>query len=183
MKNEIFAISGVSTGGKSTILMDLDKAVSPMGKPLEVMTSYVTRDLRFENEPFRRHLTIEEYAQQTGNGEYLQSITYNNNHYCVRKDDVENALSKGHHVLVDCIAEGIRQFQQHYSVKAVFIFASPKELNQRHLKRGSAMEDRRWRLQNSMQELEEALNSGLFDLFINNTDLARSEKKILFYLD
>lgn len=179
MKNEILALSGVSCAGKSTILMNLDKTVSPMGKPLEVMTSDVTRKLRTQNELFRRHISQDEHARRTANGEYVQSIIYGNNHYSVRKADVERALSKGHHVLVDCVPEGVRQFKKYYLVNAVFIYASPTVLYQRHLKRGTSPEDMQWRLQNAATELETALTSGLYDLFINNADLERSERKIL----
>ena len=183
MKNEVLAVSGLSCAGKSTILMNLNKAVSPMGKPLEVMTSDVTRKLRTPDELFRRHVSEEEHAQRTANGEYIQSIVYGANHYSVRKVDVDCALSQGHHVLVDCVLEGVEQFKQHYSVNAVFVYASPTALYQRHLKRGTIREEMRWRLQNAAVELETALASGMYDLFINNADLAQSEQKIMEFLD
>lgn len=184
MSSHITCISGVSCGGKTTVLKDLHGTTSPENKKLIVMTSDVTRSLRSENESFRRHVSLEEHTARTSNGEYVQTITYGQNYYSIRRCDVDVAISEGAHVLVDCIPDGVRQFKEHYpTTRAVFIYATPDDLYKRHLKRGTPIEEMRWRLKNASVELRTALESGYYDLFIHNVSLEDTERRVIDFLD
>lgn len=181
--NEVTCVSGVSCGGKTAVLIDLDNTVSPKGQQLSVMVSDVTRKLRSDHEAFRRHVSFEEHAHRTGLGEYIQTIKYGGNFYSVRKHDVDDALRKNKYVLVDCIPDGVRQFAKHHPTKAVFIFSWPRDLYKRHLTRGTAPNEMKWRLANSEVELKTAIDSGLYTLYINNTVLDETKKKVVAFLD
>lgn len=181
--NEVTCVSGVSCGGKTAVLIDLDNSVSPKGCQLSVMVSDVTRKLRSDHEAFRRHVSFEEHAHRAGLGEYIQTIEYGGNFYSVRKREVDDALRKNKYVLVDCIPDGVRQFAAHHPTKAVFIFAWPRELLKRHIIRGTAPDEMKWRLANAEHELKAAIDSGLYSLYINNTDLDETKKKVVAFLD
>lgn len=181
--NEVTCVSGVSCGGKTAVLIDLDNTVSPKGRQLSVMISDVTRNLRSDHEVFRRHVSFEEHAHRTGLGEYIQTIEYGGNFYSVRKCEVDDALRKNKYVLVDCIPDGVRQFAAHHPTKAVFIFAWPRELLMRHIIRGTSPDEMKWRLANAEHELKAAIDSGLYSLYINNTDLAETKHKVVAFLD
>ena len=181
--NEVTCVSGVSCGGKTAVLIDLDNTVSPKGQQLSVMISDVTRNLRSDHEAFRRHVSFEEHAHRTGLDEYIQTIEYGGNFYSVRKREVDDALRKNKYVLVDCIPDGVRQFAAHHPTKAVFIFAWPRELLKRHIIRGAAPDEMKWRLANAEQELKAAIDSGLYSLYINNTDLNETKRNVLAFLD
>lgn len=183
MLHYITCLSGVSCGGKTAVLKDLDRSVSPKGAQLTVMVSDVTRDLRSDHEAFRRHVSFEDHAYRTSMGEYIQTIEYGGNFYSVRKRDVDEALQENKYVLVDCIPDGVRQFAKHHPTKAAFIFAWPRELCKRHLLRGSSPQEMRWRLANAEVELRAAIESGLYDLYINNTDLEEAKRRVVAFLD
>lgn len=181
--NEVTCVSGVSCGGKTAVLIELDNSVSPKGRQLSVMVSDVTRKLRSDHEAFRRHVSFEEHAHRTGLGEYIQTIDYGGNFYSVRKREVDDALRKNKYVLVDCIPDGVRQFAAHHPTKAVFIFAWPRELLKRHIIRGTAPDEMKWRLANAEHELKAAIDSGLYSLYINNTDLDETKRNVVAFLD
>ena len=181
--NEVTCVSGVSCGGKTAVLIDLDNSVSPKGRQLSVMVSDVTRKLRSDHEAFRRHVSFEEHAHRTGLGEYIQTIDYGGNFYSVRKREVDDALRKNKYVLVDCIPDGVRQFAAHHPTKALFIFAWPRELLKRHIIRGTAPDEMKWRLANAEHELKAAIDSGLYSLYINNTDLDETKRNVVAFLD
>lgn len=164
--------------GKTAVLKDLDRSVSPKGAQLTVMVSDVTRDLRSDHEAFRRHVSFKDHAYRTSMDEYIQTIEYGGNFYSVRKRDVDEALQENKYVLVDCIPDGVRQFAKHHPTKAAFIFAWPRELCKRHLLRGSSPQEMRWRLANAEVELRAAIESGLYDLYINNTDLEEAKRRV-----
>lgn len=85
--------------------------------------------------------------------------------------------------LVDCIPDGVRQFKENYPTKAIFIFATPAELYERHLIRGTPPEEMRWRLKNAEAELKDAIDSGYYDLFIHNVDLEETKAKVAAIID
>lgn len=183
--DEVTCVSGVSCGGKTAVLIDLDNAVSPKGRQLTVMVSDVTRNLRSDIEAFRRHVSREEHAHRTSLGEYIQTIKYGDSGdlYSVRKCDVDEALRKNKYVLVDCVPDGVRQFALHHPTKAVFIFAWPRELHKRHINRGTAPDEMKWRMANAEVELKAAVDSGLYTLYINNTDLDETKRMVVAFLD
>ena len=183
MLTHITCLSGVSCGGKTTVLKDLDKSVSPKGAELTVMVSDVTRDFRSIHEAFRRHVSFEEHAYRTSLGEYIQTIEYGGNFYSVRKCEVGKALQENKYVLVDCIPDGVRQFAKHHPTKAAFIFAWPRELCKRHILRGTPAQEMKWRLANAEVELRAAIESGLYDLYINNTDIEEAKRRVMAFLD
>ena len=180
---EVTCVSGVSCGGKTAVLIDLDNSVSPKGRQLSVMVSDVTRKLRSDHEAFRRHVSFEEHAYKTSLGEYIQTIEYGGNFYSVRKCEVDDALQENKYVLGDCIPDGVKQIAKLHPTKAVFIFAWPRELLKRHIIRGTAPDEMKWRLANAEHELKAAIDSGLYSLYINNTDLDETKRNVVAFLD
>lgn len=181
--DKITCVSGVSCGGKTAVLIDLDNTVSPKGRQLTVMVSDVTRKLRSASEHFRKHIPREEHALNASRGVYIQTIQYNGEFYSVKRSDVDEALRANKYVLVDCIPDGVRQFAQYFPTSAIFIYAWPRELHKRHVIRGTAPDEMKWRLANSEVELKAAIDSGLYTLYINNTDLDETKRKVVAFLD
>ena len=181
--NKVTCLSGVSCGGKTAVLVDLDNTVSPKGRQLSVMVSDVTRKLRSAHEHFRNHVSHKEHALNTSLGAYIQTIEYNGEFYSVKKHDVDEALRANKYVLVDCIPDGVRQFSLHHPTSAIFIYAWPSELHKRHIKRGTPVQEMKWRLSNAEKELKAAMDSGLYSLYINNTDLEETKRKVVAFLD
>lgn len=181
--NKVTCLSGVSCGGKTAVLVDLDNTVSPKARQLSVMVSDVTRKLRSADEHFRNHVSHEEHALNTGLGVYIQTIEYNGEFYSVKKRDVDEALRANKYVLVDCIPDGVHQFSLHHPTSAIFIYAWPSELHKRHIKRGTPVREMKWRLSNAEKELKAAMDSGLYSLYINNTDLEETKRKVVAFLD
>lgn len=181
--NEVTCVSGVSCGGKTAVLIDLDNTVSPKGRQLSVMVSDVTRKLRSTDEHFRNHISREEHALNSSLGAYIQTIQYNGEFYSAKRSDVDEALRANKYVLVDCIPDGVRQFAQHFPTSAIFIYAWPRELFKRHIIRGTAPDEMKWRLSNAEVELKAAIDSGLYSLYINNTDLDETKRKVVAFLD
>lgn len=101
----------------------------------------------------------------------------------LQKSNTNLKRRKNKYVLVDCIPDGVRQFAKHHPTKAVFIFAWPRDLYKRHLTRGTAPDEMKWRLANSKVELKAVIDSGLYTLYINNTDLDETKKKVMAFLD
>ena len=180
---KITCLSGVSCGGKTAVLVDLDNTVSPQGQQLSVMVSDVTRQLRSADEHFRNHVSHEEHALNTSLGSYIQTIKYNGEFYSVKRRDVDDALQANKYVLVDCIPDGVRQFSRHHSTSAIFIYAWPSELHKRHITRRTPIQEMKWRLINAEKELKAAMDSGLYSLYINNTDLEETKRKVVAFLD
>ena len=181
--NKVTCLSGVSCGGKTAVLVDLDNTVSPRGRQLSVMVSDVTRQLRSADERFRNHVSHEEHSLNTSLGAYIQTIEYNGEFYSVKKRDVDEALQANKYVLVDCVPDGVRQFSLHHPASAIFIYTWPRELYKRHLIRGTPVQEMKWRLANAEMELKAAIDSGLYSLYINNTDLEETKRKIVAFLD
>lgn len=181
--DKITCLSGVSCGGKTAVLVDLDRSISPKGRELAVMVSDVTRQLRSADEHFRNHVSHEEHALNTSLGVYIQTIKYNGEYYSVKRGDVDEALQANKYVLVDCVPDGVRQFSRHHPTSAVFIYAWPSELHKRHISRGTPIQEMRWRLSNAEKELKAAMDSGLYSLYINNTDLEETKRMVVAFLD
>lgn len=183
MLNKITCLSGVSCGGKTAVLVDLDHSVSPKGRQLVVLVSDVTRKLRSADEHFRNHVSSEEHALNFSAGAYIQTIEYNGEFYSVKRSGVNEALQANQYVLVDCIPDGVRQFSHYHPTSAIFIYAWPRELHKRHIIRGTPIQEMKWRLTNAEKELRAALDSGLYSLYINNMDLDETKRKVVAFLD
>lgn len=181
--NKVTCLSGVSCGGKTAVLVDLDNTVSPKGHQLAVMVSVVTRQLRSADEHFRNHISRKEHALNAAQGAYIQTIEYNGEFYSVKKSDVNEALQANKYVLVDCVPDGVRQFSQHHPTSAIFVYAWPRELHKRHIIRKTPVQEMKWRLSNAEKELKAAMDSGLYSLYINNTDLDETKRKVVAFLD
>lgn len=181
--NKVTCLSGVSCGGKTAVLVDLDNTVSPKGRQLSVMVSDVTRQLRGAEEHFRKHVSHEEHTLNASLGAYIQTIEYNGEFYSVKKRDVDETLRANKYVLVDCIPDGVRQFSMHHPTSAIFVYAWPRELYKRHLVRGTPPHEMRWRLASAEHELKAAVDSGLYSLYINNTELDETKRKVVAFLD
>ena len=183
MENEIVAFSGGSGVGKTTLLLTLDGMQCPSGKTVTVMSSFCTRGLREDAEAFRRHISKAEFMKLSQNSEFAQQICYGGQHYALCKVDIDEALLKGETVAVDVLADGIRQLKKRYSVRAVYLYARPKVLLYRLAARNKP-EELRFRLEHSAVTLKEALECGLYSLFLDNSeDFPRTIAKTVDFLD
>lgn len=182
METDIVAFSGGSGAGKTTLLLTLDGMQCPNGKTVTVMSSLCTRELREEAEPFRRYISRADFMNRNQNGEFVQQICYGDQHYALCKADIDNALLKGEQVAVDVMTEGIRQLKKRHSVRAVYLYARPKVLLCRLAARNKP-EELRFRLEHSAVALKEALECGLYSLFLDNSeDFSRTLDRTMDFL-
>lgn len=182
MGTEITAFSGGSGVGKTTLLLALDGTPFSNGKTMRVMSSLCTRDLREHEEPFRRSISKEQFEIRKKNGEFAQQICYGDQQYALCKADIDEALQNGDLVAVDVVAEGIRQLQVRYTVKSVYLFARPRVLLHRLAARNKP-DELRFRLEHSATALKEAMECGLYSLFLDNSeDFSRTLAKTLEFL-
>lgn len=176
MKHTITVFSGMSGAGKTALLLALNGKTFH-DKSVKVMNSFCTRELRDENEPFRRHISQEEFVYMEKNGLFAQSIVFGAHSYGILASDIEAAIEQ-ENILVDCVAQGIRQLQTRFSVKAAFLYARPQVLLQRLGARNKPNEIR-FRLEQSAIGLKEALDCGLYTLFLDTgiCELAHTVQK------
>ena len=183
MQTQIVAFSGGSGAGKTTVLLSLNGIQYSSGKTVTVMSSLCTRELWEEADPFRHCISKTDFMKRSQNGEFAQQICYGDQHYALCKADIDDALLKGETVAVDVLADGIRQLKMRYSVRAVYLYARPKVLLHRLATRYNPKE-LRFRLEHSAVALKEALECGLYSLFLDNSeDFSRTLAKMVDFLD
>ena len=176
MRKTILCFIGPSGAGKSTLIEAL----------LDVpqVWSHTTRELRGNAD---KRITISEadFIGGLQRGEYAQAISYNQNWYGLRFDDLNEQLQVNQVAAVDCIQEGLCQLRNAgilpaKNVLGCFVAIDPKVLLQRLIQRGESSPAIRTRLQQARKEvLLFARNQDLYDLvLVNDDELNSSAKKV-----
>lgn len=171
---KIFALSGGSGSGKTAVLQKLDGTVIA-GRQIRVMTSLTTRALREPDEAYRRTVGKEEFEALRPH--MAQCITFGGHSYGILADDVDQALADESIVFADVIAEGVKQLERKYRVRACFLYARPAVLLRRMLERKTSEEEIRRRMELSVRQLRDAIDAGCYT-FIENEDLESTIRQI-----
>lgn len=168
VKPLLIVLSGLSGGGKDTVLSGLRKA----GLPLLISVSATTRAPRpSEKEGYDYYFVSEEKFQEMIDGhQLLEWAKVYGNRYGIPREPVRMALQKGKDVLVKIDVQGAATIKKNVP-QAVFIFLSTvslEDLEKRLRKRRTESADELdLRLKTAEKELDQI---GIFDYIIINRE-------------
>jgi guanylate kinase len=153
-KGKLFVITAPSGAGKSSLINALLKA----DPALKLSISYTTRPPRPGEENGREyHFTDDaSFLAMRSRGEFLESAEVHGNRYGTSKKVIQDALARGHDLLLEIDWQGAQQVRKLYpDCVGVFILPpSIEELERRMSSRGQDSEAViRRRLENAREEL------------------------------
>jgi guanylate kinase len=175
-KGRLFVITAPSGAGKSSLIRALLKDDSS----LRLSTSYTTRAPRPGEQNGREYHFVSdpEFLAMRERGEFLESAEVHGNRYGTAKRVINEALARGHDLLLEIDWQGARQVRSLYA-DCVGIFILPpsvEELERRMRTRGQDAEAViQRRLQNAREELTHA---GEFKYAIINKDFDTAKEEL-----
>ena len=189
MEKRIVTLTGLSSCGKSVLINGSVEALEARGKHhfAQQAWSYCTRPLRGP-EDHRKAISVLTFLEMKKNNEFIESTIYNSEYYAIAKHTIEEILAEGV-ALIDADLRGITQIRAYakaagYKVVSVYVCCTASDLYARQVCRGAGSPaDRLWRLQHSLQEVEDLLN-GSFDFIIfNGGDLSSAVAKLVSIIE
>lgn len=171
-KKRIIVLMGGSGTGKTT----LGNFLKEQGIP-EII-SHTTRKKRVgevDGETYY-YVSVEEFEKI----DRIEEVTYNGNHYCISRAEIENKLKQSDVVFVITDKNGMEQVRENFPeiTTVVYIYISLDEMERRMYDRGDSEENVRSRI-NYAIEIKELENAKYADYSIENKDLAVSKKTLL----
>jgi len=166
---KLFFISAPSGAGKTTLV----QALVERNPTLRFSVSYTTRPQRETEEDGRDYFFVDEsrFEALKARGELLESAVVFDNHYATSRDQVEQHLAAGHHVILEIDWQGAQQVRESMpDCVTVFILPPSRPELERRLR------DRRTdtdavierRLRDALSDMSHARD---FDFVIVNDDL------------
>jgi guanylate kinase len=177
-----FVVAAASGTGKTTVCRHaIDRNRERGGSPLEFSVSHTTRPRRSgEVDGVDYHFaSVDEFQRLVAAGAFLESASYNENHYGTSWRSIEEPLADGIDVLLEIEIQGASQVRARRG-DARFLFLLPPSmaaLAERLQARGTdAPEQIARRLQWAHRELEAAAG---FDYAVVNDDFDRCVEQVL----
>jgi len=140
MKGKLFVITAPSGAGKSSLI----KALLEDDPSLKLSTSYTTRPPRPGEQNGREYHFVKdsEFLEMRSRGEFLESAEVHGNRYGTAKRVIEEALARGHDLLLEIDWQGARQVRKlHPHCVGIFILPpTVEELERRMRTRGQDSE-------------------------------------------
>ncbi|MCX5706606.1 MAG: guanylate kinase [Candidatus Omnitrophica bacterium] len=181
IKGLIFVVSGPSGSGKTTLLKNLLRERDLRNK-LVKSVSVTTRGKRSQEHSGRDYFFVSpgKFQQLNRDKKILEWTKYLGYHYATRKDFVEQALSKGRHVILCLDFKGARKIKKLYPKNTITVFIIPpalKELRRRIEARcaKTKQEEVHRRLKLAKLELR---NSHRYNYALVNKDLTKAKKRL-----
>ncbi len=167
-----FVVTGPSGAGKNSVI-DLVMAQLPR---LAYSVSYTSRPKRPSENDGEDYVFIaeDEFVRRVDAGDFLEHVTYLDDHYGTSKSQIEDTIARGFDVILNIEVEGAKTLQQEdlRGTRIVYVFLTPssmEELEARLRKRNTEDETKiQRRLQVAKQEMK-ALPC--FDYLVINDDL------------
>lgn len=150
----LFIVCAPSGAGKSTLCATMRRKYDE----LTYSVSYTTRSPRKDERDGRDYffISVEEFEQGISQGRWAEWAKVHNNYYGSSAQWIEEALTAGHHILMDIDIQGTRQMLQHFP-RAVTVFIMPPSmevLENRLRARGTDSEETiALRLENAREEI------------------------------
>lgn len=174
-KGQLYIISSVAGGGKSTLIRKLLSEFPEVVFSISC-TSRPKRPLEKEGVDYY-FLTREEFQEKIKQDYFLEWALVHDNYYGTPKEFIFQNLEKGKKIILDIDVQGAKNIKEKLpSAISIFILPPSKEIwIERLKKRGTETEEAlKTRIQNGLKELEEKEN---FDFQIINDDLERAYKE------
>ena len=135
----VFIISAPSGSGKSTLVT----AIKQLVDRLEFSVSYTTRPPRGSEENGREYYytSREVFERMIDRGEFLEYADVFGNYYGTAKKFLDDAIVRGHDLLLDIDVQGASQLQaKHPEPISIFILPPTKQELEKRLRRRSSAE-------------------------------------------
>lgn len=180
-RGNIYIISGPSGSGKDTILKEVLKIRSDVFFSI----SHITRKMRVgEVEGEKYHfISREEFEEQLAKNAFLEYNEYSGNYYGTPKAPIEEHLSKGDDVVIECDVNGASALRDILpDVTSVFIMPPSFEvLRKRLVGRGTETTEQVERRMN--EALNEIRRADEYDYIVVNDDLESAVEDFLTVLN
>ncbi len=135
----VFIISAPSGSGKSTLV----NAIKSLVDRLEFSVSYTTRPPRGSEENGREYYytSREVFERMIKRGEFLEHADVFGNYYGTAKKFLDDAIVRGHDLLLDIDVQGASQLQESLpGAVSIFILPPTKQELEKRLRRRSSAE-------------------------------------------
>ena len=180
-RGNIYIISGPSGSGKDTILKEVLKIRSDVFFSI----SHITRNMRVgEVEGEKYHfISREEFEEQLAKNAFLEYNEYSGNYYGTPKAPIEEHLSKGDDVVIECDVNGASALRDILpDVISVFIMPPSFEVLRKRLEgRGTeTTEQVERRMNEALNEIRRAVE---YDYIVVNDDLESAVEDFLTVLN
>lgn len=180
-RGNIYIISGPSGSGKDTILKEVLKIRSDVFFSI----SHITRKMRVgEVEGDKYHfISREEFEEQLAKNAFLEYNEYSGNYYGTPKAPIEEHLSKGDDVVIECDVNGASALRDILNdVTSIFIMPPSFEiLRKRLVGRGTETTEQVERRMN--EALNEIRRADEYDYIVVNDDLESAVEDFLTVLN
>ena len=180
-RGNIYIISGPSGSGKDTILKEVLKIRSDVFFSI----SHITRNMRVgEVEGEKYHfISREEFEEQLAKNAFLEYNEYSGNYYGTPKAPIEEHLSKGDDVVIECDVNGASALRDILTdVTSIFIMPPSFEiLRKRLVGRGTETTEQVERRMN--EALNEICRADEYDYIVVNDDLESAVEDFLTVLN
>ena len=180
-RGNIYIISGPSGSGKDTILKEVLKIRSDVFFSI----SHITRKMRVgEVEGDKYHfISREEFEEQLAKNAFLEYNEYSGNYYGTPKAPIEEHLSKGDDVVIECDVNGASALRDILTdVTSIFIMPPSFEvLRTRLVGRGTETTEQVERRMN--EALNEIRRADEYDYIVVNDDLESAVEDFLTVLN
>ena len=180
-RGNIYIISGPSGSGKDTILKEVLKIRSDVFFSI----SHITRNMRVgEVEGEKYHfISREEFEVQLAKNAFLEYNEYSGNYYGTPKAPIEEHLSKGDDVVIECDVNGASALRDILpDVTSVFIMPPSFEVLRKRLEgRGTETTEQVERRMN--EALNEIRRADEYDYIVVNDDLKSAVEDFLTVLN
>lgn len=159
MSGIVYILSAPSGAGKSTLAARLRQ----MFPDIEFSVSYTTREPRGNEQHGREYFFVsrQEFEAMLQRDEFLEHAEVFGNYYGTARRTVEEALARGHDLLLDIDVQGAQQIRQKLpGAVAIFILPPSRPVLERRLRERSQAENAlseeviQRRLRNASNEIE-----------------------------
>lgn len=170
----IVVLVGPSGSGKTEIAKQLLKK----SRKFEKLISYTTdATVGMEGDDWYHYISLDAFRQMRDGGEIFESTMYAGHNYGSKKEDIQQILARGHHVLTVMDICGAMVLKTHFpNVTTVYIKQEKQELLRNLLNKPLSLDEKVSRI---MALEAEEKNADICDYVVPVTSYADSAREIL----
>lgn len=170
----IVVLVGPSGSGKT----DIAKQILKKSRKFEKLISYTTdATVGMEGDDWYHYISLDAFRQMRDGGEIFESTMYAGHNYGSKKEDIQQILARGHHVLTVMDICGAMVLKTHFSnVTTVYIKQEKQELLRNLLNKPLSLDEKVSRI---MALGAEEKNADVCDYVVPVTSYADSAREIL----